>query len=385
MAGTVTSAQTQDNQLLDFPTCLANLKATARAQGISTAAIESTLNQVEQLPRVIAADRKQPEFTQTFTDYYQARVTSSRVSNGRNNFGKHLPLLAPLAANTGVPAQYLMAFWGLETNFGRYFGKLYIPSALATLACDPRRADFFTQQLLATLKIVDHGHMQPAQLLGSWAGAIGHMQFMPSTFLQHARDADGDNKADLYGSIADAMLSAATYLNNMGWQTGYRWGREVTLPTDFDYANSGIDTWRPLTFWSAAGVMDTQGRAMPSLALESALLLPSGRQGPAFLVYPNFRIIMKWNRSEFYALSVGRLADRIAGAGRLHTKLLAYKISTAKIISLQQQLTELGYAPGEADGVLGPATRLAIQQFQQDKNMPADGYPSLEVLSLLAP
>lgn len=376
-----TSAAAQSDH---FETCSAQLRSTAVQQGISEATITDVFSRIEQLPRVLASDRAQPEFTQTFADYYAKRVTAYRVEQGRRLLEEHRGLLQSVTAESGVPAQYLVAFWGLETNFGRYFGNLFIPSALATLACDSRRADFFNEQLMATLKIVDQGHMQTDQLMGSWAGAIGHMQFMPTTYLAHARDADGDQRANLVESINDAMASAGHYLQTIGWQSGFRWGREVMLPEAFDYALTGSDQWRALTEWSRLGVQDTAGQPLPELDTESAIILPAGFEGPAFLVYSNFKIIMKWNRSEFYALSVGRLADRIAGAGRLHTSLPDTRLSTAQVTQLQLQLADLGYQPGKADGVLGPGTRKATRLFQQDQGLLADGFPHDVVLSQLA-
>ncbi len=366
-----------------FTQCLADIRQAAAREGTSEQAVEATLADVQLLPRVVAADRKQPEFTQTFADYYKVRVSDRRVRSGREKRIEHLELLRSLGATSSIPAQYLLAFWGLETNYGSYFGKLYIPSALATLACDERRPDFFRNQLLATFKIVDAGHMQPAQLVGSWAGAMGHMQFMPTTYLQYAQDANADGRADLHGSVADAMHSAAHYLESIGWKPGFRWGREVLLPEDFDYRNSGSDKWQPLSAWARLGVTDTQGQPMPSLDLDAALLVPSGRHGPAFLVYPNFKVIMKWNRSEFYALTVGRLADRIAGAGRLHTPIPETKISTTDLIALQLRLAELNYPVGDADGILGPATRRAIQDYQHSQGLIADGFPDHALFALL--
>ncbi len=354
------------------------------AAGINNTAVDAVFAEVEALPRVIASDRTQPEFTQTFADYYNKRVTTFRVQTGRQMLYQHRDLLKAVSQNSGVPAQYLMAFWGLETNFGRYFGSLYIPSALVTLACDSRRSEFFKTQLMATLKIVDEGHMSPDKLVGSWAGAIGHMQFMPTTYLAHAKDGDGDNRADLVGSVADAMTSAGHYLQGIGWQRGFRWGREVKLPAGFDYSLTGSDQWRPLAEWAAMGVRDVFGKTLPAMDASSAILLPAGFEGPAFVVYDNFKIIMKWNRSEFYALSVGRLADRISGAGRLSTPLPDIRLSTAQVTRLQEQLTQLGYNPGKPDGVLGPGTRKATRRFQQDHGLLADGFPHEVVLAELA-
>ncbi len=359
--------------------CVGGLKQTALAEGISPTTVDDVFANISQLPRVIASDRSQPEFTQTFTEYYSKRVTDFRVSKGRNLLATHAPLLTRIQEKTGVPPQYLVAFWGLETNFGSYFGNLPIPSALATLACDSRRAEFFTRELLATLQIVDGGDMTAENLVGSWAGAIGHMQFMPTTFLQYAVDEDGDGRRDLLGSVSDALLSGGTYLATMGWESGFRWGREVRLPGDFDYALSGSDQWRPLSEWANMGVTDTAGRPLQTMPLESAVLIPTGHKGPAFLVYPNFRIIMKWNRSEFYAISVGRLADRIAGAGLLAQPLPsieASQLSTQALLQLQENLQLLGFDAGKPDGVMGPATRRAIQSFQTTHQQIADGYPT---------
>lgn len=367
----------------DWQACVANLRATAIDEGINQDTVTAVFKDVEQLPRVIASDRSQPEFTQTFSQYYGARVTDYRVTQGRNLMSTHAPLLARIQAATGVPPQYLVAFWGLETNFGNYFGKLPIPSALTTLACDSRRSKFFTRELLATLQIIDAGDLRSEEMVGSWAGAIGHMQFMPTTYLQYAVDADHDGRRDLVGSIEDALTSGGEYLARMGWQAGYRWGREVLLPADFDYATTGSENWRALSEWSALGVTDVLGRPIDALPLQGALILPTGHQGPAFLVYPNFRVIMRWNRSVFYALSVGRLADRIAGAGQLTKPLPSVeeaRFSTQRIVQMQQGLSDLGFELGRADGVIGPATRKAIRAFQQDNGYIADGYPSNAVI-----
>jgi membrane-bound lytic murein transglycosylase B len=234
----------------------------------------------------------------------------------------------------------------------------------------------FTRELLALMRIIENGDMAYEDLIGSWAGAIGHMQFMPSTFLSYAVDADGDGRKNLIGSVDDALLSGATYLANAGWQPGFRWGREVMLPDNFDYALAGLDQQRALSDWRAMGVNDVFGRPIPAISLQASLLVPSGHTGPAFLVYPNFHVIMEWNRSQYYALSVGRLADRIAGAGRLHQPLPDIALSTQALTQLQAGLNELGYAAGTPDGVLGPSTRKAIRAFQQANGLLADGFPN---------
>ena len=366
----------------DFSACIVTLQTRARAAGISEPVIDTVLGGAERVDRVIELDRQQPEFTQSFADYYNRRVTEARVARGRELLDEYRGLLEDIQRRTGVPAHYLVAFWGLETNFGSYFGNMPVPDSLATLACDERRSGFFTEELIAALRIVDAGDIAAERMVGSWAGAMGHMQFMPSVFMRHAVDADGDNRRDLWNSIPDAMASAANFLNNIGWQTGLRWGREAQLPEDFDYGLAGRDSTRPLKDWVELGITDAFGRSLPALELESSLLVPSGHDGPAFLVYDNFDVIMRWNRSEFYALSVGRLADEIAGGGPLRQPPPAdgLRIARDDVRWLQNSLARLGYDPGEPDGIFGPATRRALSRFQQQHDKVADGYLDGEAL-----
>lgn len=360
----------------DFGACVAGLADEARRAGISERVVDEVLGSVQRVERVIELDRDQPEFTRTFAQYYTARVTTERVRRGRALLAEHRDLLLGIQRQTGVPAHYLVAFWGLETNFGSYFGNVPVPDALATLACDPRRSRFFSGELLSALKIIDAGDVRPDAMVGSWAGAMGHVQFLPSVFLAHAVDADGDGRRDLWGSIPDAMASAARYLAASGWQPGLRWGRQVRLPDGFDFTLAGRDRRQPLAEWSALGVMDAYGNPIPRLDLPASLLVPAGHDGPAYLVYDNFDVIMRWNRSEYYAISVGRLADRLAGGDALEDAIdpTAPAVSRADVSTLQAGLARLGYDPGEPDGIIGPATRRALRQFQADRNRIADGH-----------
>lgn len=366
----------------DFATCVADLQASARAQGISEQVVDQVLGQVSHVDRVIELDRRQPEFTLPFTDYYNRRVTPERVRKGRALLDEHAGLLAGVEQRFGVPAQYLVAFWGLETNFGSYFGDTPVPDSLATLACDRRRSTFFTSELMEALRIVESGDIAPDRMVGSWAGAMGHVQFMPSVFQRYAVDADGDGRRDLWGSIADAMTSAANFLRGIGWKPGLRWGREVRLPESFDYSLAGRGQRRPLSQWVEMGVTDAFGGELPRLDISAAVLVPSGHDGPAFLVYDNFDVIMGWNRSEYYALSVGRLADEIAGAGPLRRPppADAMRLSRDQVRQLQADLGRLGYDPGEADGIFGPATRRALSEFQRQRDLVADGHLDGEAL-----
>jgi len=369
-----------------FDSCLAALGERARDAGVDTRVVASVLEDTSRLERVIELDRSQPEFTTTFADYYTLRVSEPRVRQGRALYAKHRELLARLQREYGVPAHYLLAFWGLETNYGRYFGKIRTTDALATLACDQRRSDFFSAEFVSALKIIAAGDIEREGMLGSWAGAMGHVQFLPSTFLQYAVDGDGDGRRDLWGSIADALASAANFLAGIGWQPELRWGREVRLPRNFDYAQSGMHKRLALKEWARLGVTDAYGGELPALDLEAAVLVPSGHRGPAFLVYENFDVIMRWNRSEYYAISVGRLADRIAGSVALTRAAGPHgdRITREEVERLQRELVLLGYDSGAADGIFGPATRRALSLFQSSKGMIADGHLTREVLQAVS-
>jgi len=383
----VTQAQAQTESTMseaDFAQCKQRLQDKAISAGVSESVASEVMAEASYLERVIELDRRQPEFTTTFADYLNLRVNDDRIEKGRELLKEHRSLLAEVTEETGVPAPYLLAFWGLETNFGSYFGKMSVPSSLATLACDQRRSSFFSEQLIAALQIIDEGAIPVEQMEGSWAGAMGHVQFMPTVFLKHAVDADGDGRRDLWNSLPDAMMSAGKFLESMGWDGDYRWGREVLLPENFDY--SLADGRRlPLDEWREMGVTDIWGHGVPQEPIDAALVVPSGHQGPAFLVYNNFRVTMGWNRSEFYAIAVGHLADRIAGAGGLHNPPPEDQpaLSRDQILELQETLNDRGYDAGEPDGILGSNTRNAVRQFQSAQDMIADGFPSAKLLSAL--
>ena len=368
----------------DFPQCIKRLESQAIEAGVSSRTAGDVLASAEYLERVIELDRRQPEFTTTFADYLNRRVNEQRVSQGRELLQEHEELLDRVTRKTGVPAPYLVAFWGLETNFGAYFGKMPVPSSLATLACDERRSQFFTEQLIAALRIIDEGAIPAEQMEGSWAGAMGHVQFMPTVFLRHAVDGDGDGKRDLWNSLPDAMMSAGHFLQDLGWDGDYRWGREVLLPDNFDYELSD-GRKLPLEEWRRMGVTDAFGNALADEPIKASLVVPAGHRGPAFLAYRNFGVIMGWNRSEFYAIAVGHLADRIAGAGKLQNPPPEDMpaLSRDNIMAIQQALNDKEFDTGEPDGIMGPNTRSAIRAFQSDRGIIADGYPGDTVLEAL--
>ncbi|MFV0594663.1 lytic murein transglycosylase [Shewanella sp.] len=387
-----TQAAVQEMQLSDtiaahaaaFPTCVANLQDRARSEGLSEVTIQDTVASLQFVPKVIELDQAQPEFSQTFNNYFTKRATDWRVNEGRRLLKKHRVLLDKLAQEYGVPPQYILSFWGLETNYGSYKGKMSVLDSLATLACEPRRSGYFTTELMQALKLKEKYGFDKSTMVGSWAGAMGHTQFMPSAYAKYAIDGDGDGKADLWNSTEDALTSAANFLQHLGWQRNERWGREVLLPRNFSYENLGAKQAQPLSRWAAESVMQTNGQPLPAIEMKAALYLPSGHTGPAFLGYENFNVIMRWNRSEFYAITVGHLADRINGGEPLKVAPPEQpRLSREQIKQLQTKLNESGFDVGKPDGVLGRNSAAGIQAFQRSQKMIADGFPSPEVFSAL--
>lgn len=369
----------------DFSHCLAGLQQQARAEGLPAYVVNEVMAGLQAQERVLQLDRRQPEFTQTFADYLYRRLTSQRIQRGRELRVQYREFLDRLTRSYGVPGHYLLAFWGLETNFGSYLGKMPILDSLATLACDERRSRFFTLELLTALKLLHRESLSAETMRGSWAGAMGHTQFMPSAYSRYAVDGDSDSRVDLWNSERDALASGANFLQNLGWQRGERWGREVLLPEGFAYAQTGLANKRHMRYWAGQGVRLSNGAPLPQVDIEGSILVPAGHAGPAFLVYQNFHVIMRWNRSESYALSVGLLADRIAGAGDLVRPPSSEEpaLSRHAIESMQTRLNHLGFDAGEADGVLGPATRTALRAFQDSAGFIADGYPDSKTLGAL--
>lgn len=368
-----------------FDLCVADLAQTAQRSGIDQSLVTRVVDSLAPVERVIELDRSQPEFLQTFADYLATRVTESRVEKGRQLLARNAEFLDSVLEEYGVPPRYLVAFWGLETNFGGYMGKVSTLNALATLACDTRRSEFFAGEFVSALKLMERDDLQPEQLQGSWAGAVGHTQFMPSSYLRYAVDGDGDGKVNLWDSEQDALASGANLLRGVGWQPGLRWGRPVILPDDFPYELAGLSEVRSLNEWSDLGVMRADGNPVPGLDLSASLLLPSGHLGPAFLVYDNFRVIMRWNQSQLYALSVGLLADRLAGAPALPMlEATPPPMRREDVKTAQRTLNNLGYDVGEADGVIGRRTRAALRDYQLRESLPADGFLDQKTLETLS-
>jgi membrane-bound lytic murein transglycosylase B len=297
---------------------------------------------------------------------------------------QHGPLLAEVQRRYGVQPHYLVSFWALESNYGQATGGFSVIEALATLAFDPRRADFFRQELLTALRVIDAGHIAAERMSGSWAGAMGQLQFMPSTFDLYAVDGDGDGRIDIWNSLPDVFHSAGNFLASSGWRGDERWGREVSLPDNFDFALSGTEVRKTVDEWRTLGITQVDGTALPSAQLQASIVIPAGADGPAFLTYNNFRTTMVWNRSIFYALAVGHLADRLSGLGPIRNMPVDERaLSRADVLELQDMLREGGFYGGAVDGILGSQTRNAIRDYQQKTGMPMDGYASYAILESL--
>ena len=368
-----------------FAGWMAELRADASKMGISEATLKRALDGVKPIKRVIELDRRQPEFTLTLGSYFKRAITEKRIAKGREMLKTHRALLARVHKKYGVQPRFLVAFWGLESNFGQYTGVFPVVGALVTLSHDRRRARFFRQQLLAVLQLIDGGHF-PAGVKGSWAGAMGNHQFIPTTYRDFAVDFDGDGKRDLWNSLPDIFASAANYLSRSGWDKDRTWGREVKLPKGFNIALTGEDTRKPLEEWRKLGVRRADGGVLPSVDIDASVMLPAGFQGPAFLAYRNYRTIMIWNRSHLYALAVGHLADRFTGKGGLVAKIAGDQpLSPAQILEMQRHLARRGFDPGVPDGRAGPKTRKAIRDFQKSVGLPADGYPSRRLVKRVVP
>jgi membrane-bound lytic murein transglycosylase B len=295
----------------NFTAWLKELRAEARAKGIRESTLDVALKGIKPIPRVVELDRNQPEFKLSYVQYMERVVPASRVEKGRRMLAENRTQLETIAAKYGVQARFLVAFWGVETDFGRVTGGFQVVPALATLAHDGRRSSFFRKELMNALRILDEGHIAPDRMVGSWAGAMGQCQFMPSSFVRFAVDEDGDGRKDLWGSKADVFASAANYLKRSGWRGEEGWGRAVKLPKGFDRKLAGGER-RSYKTWTALGVKDGKGAPLPKSDVKAALMLPEADGGPAFLVTDNFFTILKWNRSNFYALAVGQLADALA-------------------------------------------------------------------------
>ncbi|MDM7933296.1 lytic murein transglycosylase [Tabrizicola sp.] len=355
----------------------------ALVAGVPAATFDAALRGVEFNPKVVERDRNQNEFTKTIWDYLDTAVSEDRVALGIKAMARHRDLLSRIEAEFGVEAEILAAVWGLESAYGTFRGDLPVLGSLATLAYEGRRAAFFEAELIAALKIVGGGHVD--RFTGSWAGASGHTQFMPSSWESFAVDFDGDGRRNLWGDDpADALASTANYLRHWGWQTGMPWGLEVRLPDGFDHDQTTERVVKPIADWQAMGIRTATGGNLPDHG-PGSILLPGGHRGAAFLIFPNFQVIERYNTADAYVIAIGHLADLLKGgppiAATWPRDLRALTLDERK--ELQDRLGRAGFDPGGVDGRMGPKTIAAVKAFQKARGLIPDGYPSLEVLVLL--
>ena len=369
---------------LGFARWVAEFRAGAQAAGIDEATLRAAFDGVGYLPRVVELDRAQPEFMRTVWDYLDSTVTPQRVARGQDKLVEVRDPADAAAARYGVPAPIVVAIWGMESNYGDNYGNTPTIDALATLGFEGRREGWARGQLLAALKILQSGDIDRAHMIGSWAGAMGQTQFLPSSYLAYAVDADGDGRRDIWDSPADVMASTANFLSRSGWRAGQPWGAEVELPPGFDHGHADIALRQPTAQWAAEGVRSIDGAPLPEFA-DGAILLPAGARGPAFLIGPNFRAILRYNNSTSYGLAVSLLAQRLTdGAGvQAPWPRDLPALTRSHVIALQTALNERGFDSGTIDGMVGPATRDALRRYQRSIGVPADGYPTLDLLHRL--
>jgi lytic murein transglycosylase len=367
-----------------FEKWFADFRAEAQAKGVSKATIALALDGMTMDPSVIARDRRQSFFSQSFLEVAAKLATKNREQSGAANIRKHRALFDKAEQRWGVPASVITAFWALESDFGAGMGKLPVMRSLVTLAYDCRRGAMFREELLAALKIIDRGDLKPAEMIGSWAGELGQTQFLPTHYFNHAVDFDGDGRRDLIRSPADIIASTSAFIASLGWKKGQPWMEEVRVPAEMPWDQADLAIRHPRAKWAGWGVTSPVGGALPRDQLAASLLLPMGRNGPAFLVYDNFRIYLEWNQALTYATTAAYLATRLDGApvmakGRGQVAPMSYE----QVRDLQQLLKARGFYAGEVDGKLGQGTRASVKAAQLKLQFPADSYPSPELLDRL--
>ncbi len=367
-----------------FERWVADFMDAARDAGVDDATLHQAFDGAHYVARAVDADRKQPEFTRAVWDYVDAIASPGRVQHGQQKLAELQPQLAAAQARYGVPQAVIVAIWGMESDYGANYGDIPTIDALATLGFEGRREAWARAQLMAALQILKSGDIDRDHMIGSWAGAMGQTQFLPTAFLSFAVDADGDGRRDIWGSMADVTASTANFLARSGWQPGQPWGLEVKLPDGFD-ASRADDAFRQTSLqWAAEGVQAIDGATLPDIP-EAAILLPAGVRGPAFLVGQNFRTLLRYNNATSYALAVGLLAQRIAGGPGVQAAWPTDlpPLSRDQVKALQAALNARGFDAGATDGQAGPATGKALRAYQRTLGLPPDGYPTQDLLNRL--
>jgi len=368
-----------------FDRWIGSFRTRALAAGIRPDVFDRAMRGLSYNTNVIERDRTQAEFTKTIWDYLDSAVSDTRVKNGKAALADHRRLLERIERTYGVEKEVVVAVWGLESAYGTFRGTTPVIEALATLAYDGRRGRFFEGQLIDALKIVQAGDVDPRAMTGSWAGAMGHTQFIPSSFLAYAVDFTGDGRRDIWGEDpADALASTAAYLARFGWTKGQPWGMEVALPAGFDYALTGERIRKRGRDWNGLGVRDAAGRPVPDHG-PASILVPAGSRGAAFMIFGNFHVIERYNAADAYVIAVGHLADRIAGGAPIRAGWPRgdRALLQAERMELQERLTKAGFSTGGVDGKIGPKTIAAVRAYQRAAGLVPDGYASLDILKRL--
>lgn len=374
-----------------FAAWIEALKVEARGQGIGNRTLDAAFRRVRLNARVIELNENQPEFSRAIWDYMDGAVSSERVSRGRSLMRQYRKSLGRAERQYDVPASIITAIWGLESNFGKNLGGFNVVEALATLGFEGRRAPFGREQLLAALKILEQGDVTPERMIGSWAGAMGQTQFIPTVFLQYAKDGNGDGKRNLWDTRADVFASTANYLSEKGWQPGSPCFDEVRLPDNFDHGLADISIEKPVREWADLSVTLADGRALgrrkgQDKDAPAAILLPAGHKGPALIAYPNFKVVLAYNNAISYALAICQLSQRFKGDAGVRKPWPRGEqpiLSRNDRVELQTLLAQRKYDVGEPDGVIGKRTREAIRAFQRSAGMVPDGFPTIELLQRL--
>ncbi len=371
--------------LTPFERFLSEMRVRSQAQGITAETFAAATAGLAPLPAITAANENQPEFSRPVWAYLDGAVSPRRLKDGQYMQTQYRGTLDGIAASSGVPREILLAIWGMETDYGRGQGGYNLFAALATLGYEGPRQEFGRTEFLAALRILQEQNYAVSEMRSSWAGAFGQTQFMPSSFLKYATDGDRDGRINLWASQADAIASSANLLTAQGWKRNEAWGYEVTLPKNFAYEDADVEVLKPVTEWQKRGVRTVGGAPLPPYAEMASIYLPAGAKGPAFLLLPNFNVILKYNNAASYALAVAALADRIAGRPGVrgawpHTERL---MSRDERMTFQRGLAAAGFDPGEADGVLGRRTRAATRAWQHSRGLTADGYPSADLLAAM--
>ncbi len=358
------------------------LRAESVSRGHEKSSVDRFFANVRQDPKVIRADRAQGIFQMPFIDFSRRLISQNRLNAGIRNGQKYDAIFDRVERDYGVSRGVLLAFWAFETDFGAVQGNFNTVNALVTLSHDCRRPDLFRPQVFAALELYERGSLDPARTTGAWAGEIGMVQMLPEDILVNGVDGDGDGKVTLKTSPADALLSGGKMLQSLGWQSGQPWMQEVVMPGDFDWSQTGLDTWKTASDWVAAGVKPRSGQlAAPSL--DAAILLPQGRGGPAFLVYPNYNVFFEWNQSFIYVTTAAYFATRLQGAPVYNAGNPTSALSEGQMKNLQQKLSAKGHDVGGVDGILGAKTRSAVQKEQKRLGLPADAWPTRDLLNRL--